>query len=99
MITETQIELHNAHKSRMQRIAMAAQRHKQKDLASVESKLVAKLEAIEARKSAERDEFWFHVDDAAGSDSFTIRQVQQATCRHFGVDVPHLRKKRRSLSV
>jgi chromosomal replication initiation ATPase DnaA len=90
MLTELARQ-HEAHKAVRQRIAMAAERHKS---SKVENKLVEKLASVETKPSTPR-ESWFHIVESEPKAVFSITEIQQAVCRHFGIQLADLRRKRR----
>ena len=98
-MTPTQIELHNAHKARLQRVAAAAARVNPKTDSEFSAALNAEPEPQPRQKS-----YWFYkptmhvvVDEASALCSIT--DVMQAACRHFGIKVNDLRKTRRLHAV
>ena len=108
-MTPTQIELHNARKARLQRIAQAAARINPK----TDSEFSAALNAVEepvtepadnwADKQIENNKrFWFSVVDCITQTPKgrpTIRAIQLATCEVYGIKLNDLVSARRTANV
>ena len=110
-MTPTQIELHNAHKARLQRIAAGAARLNPK----TDSEFSAALNAVEEPEKVEEQNAgwadrqveryrnnWFSivsVRKAAKSGAPTIRSIQRTTCDVYGVYIEDLLSGRRTLDI
>lgn len=112
-MTPTQMELHNAHKARLQRIAAAAARLNPR----TDSEFSAALNAVEEpvavaseEQNVEWDEEqierykrnWFSVISVckvAKSGAPTIRSIQRATCDVYGADLKDLLSERRTWDI
>jgi chromosomal replication initiation ATPase DnaA len=107
-MTPTQIELHNAHKARLQRIAAAAARLNPRTerefsavLNSVENVAEPKPE-WEEQQIERHKKNWFSIVSAckvAKDGSPTIRSIQLATCEFYGVKLNDLLSVRRTAIV
>jgi chromosomal replication initiation ATPase DnaA len=107
-MTPTQIELHNAHKARLQRIAAAAARLNPK----TDSEFSAALNAVENPVEVEENKdkwveyqieknkpLWFSIVSHIKVTRLGgphIRDIQKATCEVFGISLRDLLSARRS---
>ena len=106
-MTPTQIELHNAHKARLRRIAQAAERLDPKTDKALYSALNAgytALNEISGPVVHEKTPAWFYNPKegevaAEKAVAVSIRDVQNAACHHFGISLADLRKVRRLHAV
>lgn len=106
-MTPTQIELHNAHMARLQRIAQAAARVNPKTdkelfeaLNTVEPENVGKPKDEWARRQIEKNRsLFFSVIDCSELPERgrpTVRAIQLATCEAFGVELSDVISARRT---
>lgn len=107
-MTPTQIELHNAHKARLQRIAQAAARINPK----TDKEFSAALNAVEepvtepvdwADKQIDKNKgLWFSVVESiklTPDGKPTVRAIQLATCEYYGIKLNDLVSARRTANV
>lgn len=109
-MTPTQIELHNKHKARLQRIAQAAARLNPKTDSEFSAALNAVEEPTEAKAATPKDKWaeyqiekhkplWFSITrhiKVSRLNGPNIRAIQRATCDVYGVDLHDLLSERRS---
>lgn len=109
-MTPTQIELHNARKARLQRIAAAAARLNPKTDSEFSAALNAVEETAEVKVESHKDKWaeyqiekhkplWFSITrhiKVSRLKGPNIRAIQRATCDVYGVDLHDLLSERRS---
>lgn len=103
-MTPTQIELHNAHKARLQRIAQAAARLNPKTDKEYSAALNAEENKDEwaDRQIRYHKPFWFSVTSACKITKKglpTIRSIQRTTCDVFDVNLHDILSSRRTLPL
>lgn len=108
-MTPTQIELHNARKARLQRIAQAAARVNPKTdsefsaaLNAVEEPVTEPVEDWAEKQIEENKKLWFSVVECikrSPTGRPTIRAIQLATCEVYGVKLNDLLSARRTANV
>lgn len=100
------VELHQAHKARLERIAMAADRH-------IASKQIALLEPPKPEPTFEPEPepvddgwvepqhkpLWFFAVDRTSTECPTIQSIQQATCDVYGVRLTNLLSAQRTADI
>lgn len=86
-------ELHNAHKARQRRIAMAADRHKRNTAAKADAALFAKLNAVEevAEPVARRE---YETPRRPSSDAFTGHRIIAAIAAEYNISIAELTGRR-----
>lgn len=101
-MTPTQIELHNAHKARLQRIAAAAARVNPKTDSEFSAALNEVEEPAEPVQPQALKEPWFYnpsIKEDERYAEFSITEIRRAVCSYFGMQLIDIRRQRRLRTV